>query len=163
MDLSHPENDEPLATTIHVRRAREGDLRSVAWLVEKFSPLLLANARYRLGPRLVTIYEPQDVVTDVWMVALPRLGSLSERDARFTPVLVKFLSTTLLFKVNKVIDKHIRRRGHERPFASDPDGSGESEEAQLSADTTGIAGTQQPTAQHACQKIAGHLRKNENE
>ena len=31
------------------------------------------------------------------------------------------------------------------------------------ADTTGIAGTQQPTAQHACQKIAGHLRKNENE
>ena len=35
----------PALTSYHVRQARGGSRESLEWLVEKFSPLLLANAR----------------------------------------------------------------------------------------------------------------------
>lgn len=95
-------------TTFHVRQAREGNVESLQWLVEKFSPLLLASARYRLGKNLSTLYDPEDIVNDVWLVALPRLPELPSRDARYTPVLLKFLTTTLLFRINNLVEKHIR-------------------------------------------------------
>ena len=51
-----PDNGEQL-TTFHVRRAREGDAPSLEWIVNRFAPVLLANARYRLGKGLSKIYE----------------------------------------------------------------------------------------------------------
>jgi RNA polymerase sigma factor (sigma-70 family) len=42
------------------------------------------------------------------MVALPRLAELREREGHCTPVLLKFLSTTLLNRVNSLITKHLR-------------------------------------------------------
>lgn len=95
-------------TTYHVRRAREGDLESLEWIVEKFSPLLLASARYRLGKTLSTLYDPEDIVNDVWLVTLPKLPELPSRDSRYTPVVLKFLSTTLLYRINNLVEKHIR-------------------------------------------------------
>ena len=103
------QNDQ--LTSYHVRLAREGSEESLEWVVKRLTPLLLANARYRLGGRLLRQYEPEDLVNEVWLVALPRLPDISPRDDRYTPVLVKFLSTTLLFKINRLIAKHIRRTG----------------------------------------------------
>jgi len=96
--------DEPFdATTLHVRRAREGDARSLEWLVARFTPLLLTHARHRMGPLLLARLEPEDVVNDVWAQALPRLAGLAEREGRHTPVLLRFLSTSLLNRVNNLL------------------------------------------------------------
>lgn len=105
-------------TSIHVRKAKEGDADSVAWLVDRLSPLLLAQARYRVTDRLRRHVEPEDLVQEVWAVALPRLGELEARDGRETPVLLRFLSTTLLFSVNNLGRKVARREGREPPAPS---------------------------------------------
>ena len=104
---SSPEDREAL-TSFHVRRARKGDTSSLSWVVERLSPMLLANARYRLGKVLGGLYDPEDLVNDVWLVALPKLPELPARDERYTPVLLKFLSTTLVYRVNNLVEKHIR-------------------------------------------------------
>ena len=90
-------------TTLRVRRARDGDLDSLGWLVARFSPLLLTQARHRMGPALLARLEPEDVVNDVWATVLPRLPELGERDGRHTPVLLRFLSTVLLNRVNNLL------------------------------------------------------------
>jgi RNA polymerase sigma factor (sigma-70 family) len=105
---SNSSDESEELTTYHVRQARQGNLESLEWLVEKFSPLLLANARYRLGKTLGALYDPEDIVNDVWLVTLPKLPELPSRDSRYTPVLLKFLSTTLLYRVNNLVEKHIR-------------------------------------------------------
>lgn len=97
------------ATTLHVGRARRGDLESLGWLVERLSPLLLAQARWRLGPRLARYVDPEDLVQEAWAVALPRLGSLEAPAGRATPALVRFLSTTVLQLVNNGMRKQARR------------------------------------------------------
>lgn len=104
-----PESRPDDRTTLHVRRAEAGDPASLEWVVTRFSPLLLAQAAYRLGPRLRPLYDPEDVVNDVWAVALPRFRELSEREGRATPVLLRFLATTLLYRVNDLVSRHISR------------------------------------------------------
>ncbi len=79
-------------------------------MVIRFSPLLLAQARYRLSPSLQKLYDPLDLVNDVWLVALARLKNLEIKDGHQTPVVLKFLSTTLLHHVNNLVRKVIRRR-----------------------------------------------------
>ncbi len=96
---------------MHVRRAREGDDASLTWLVERFTPVLLAQARFRMGPALVREVDPEDLVQHVWAVALPALPALEARGGRETPVLVRFLATTLLYRVNELTRRAIRRRG----------------------------------------------------
>ncbi len=96
-------------TSIHLRRARAGDRASLEWLVNRLQPLLLAQARYRLAGRLAREHDPEDVVADVWVVALPRLAELDERERRVTPVLLRFLSTSLVQVVNNLARKAIRR------------------------------------------------------
>ena len=96
-------------TTVHVHRARDGSQDSLAWLVARFSPLLHAQATYRLRGALRQVYDPEDLVADVWATVLPRLGGLQERANRLTPVMLKFLSTTLLHKANHLIEQHLAR------------------------------------------------------
>jgi RNA polymerase sigma-70 factor (ECF subfamily) len=96
-------------TTLHVHRARDGEQESLAWLIARFSPLLYAQASYRLRGSLRQIYDPEDLVADVWATVLPRFGDLRERSNRLTPVMLKFLSTTLLNKANRLIEKHLTR------------------------------------------------------
>lgn len=88
---------------MHVARARQGDCTSRSWLVERFSPLLLSQARYRLGPRMANRIPPEDVVQDTWALALPHLAQLAPRAGRSTPVVLRFLSTTLLRQVNNLL------------------------------------------------------------
>ena len=41
-----------METTQQVRRAADGDHRSLGWIVARLSPVLISHARYRLGPTL---------------------------------------------------------------------------------------------------------------
>lgn len=101
--------DADALTTLHVRRARAGDLESLAWLAQRFQPLLRAQARYRLGGFGARALEPDDLVGEVWAVALPKLAALDTRDGRATPVVLRFLSTTLLQIANNHVRKSLRR------------------------------------------------------
>ncbi len=103
-------------TSIHTRRAVHGDPGSVAWLVEHFGPALHVQARYRLRGPLAEWYAPDDLVQDVWTIALPRLRDLVARDGRMTPVLVRFLSATLLNRVNQLLRDYLR---DDRPRSPD--------------------------------------------
>jgi len=123
IDGRNPAHDPAGLTSLHLRRAREGDGDSLAWIIEKFSPLLLANARYRLGGSLRSLYDPEDLVNDVWTVALPRLKELPDRGGRYTPVLLKFLSTTLLNRFYNLVHKHVR--GKPRRLRGEMDSEGE--------------------------------------
>jgi RNA polymerase sigma factor (sigma-70 family) len=107
--------DEPAAhvaelerrTTLHVRRAAAGDEESVAWVVSHFSPALLLQARYRLEQLPAGLFDPEDLVQDVWLTTLPRLPALPPRDGRYTPVLMRFLGTSLLNRCNTLAQKHL--------------------------------------------------------
>ena len=99
--------DDP--TTLHVRRAAEGDEASTAWVVKRLTPFLLAQARYRLARHLHD-YEPEDLVNDVWLVALPRLADVRLRDGRKTPSLVRFLGAILLNRYHKLMRQAIAGR-----------------------------------------------------
>ncbi len=99
----------PLDTTAQVRRAIAGDMQSLEWLVERFSPGLLAQARYRMGPDLARLVDPQDVVQDAWAIAIPKLHELAIEDRRATPITLKFLTSIVLFRTNHLLRAHIRR------------------------------------------------------
>ena len=96
-------------TTLLVRGAKAGDADDLAGLIEHLSPLLLSQARFRLRGRLTGI-EPEEVVQEVWARALPALPDTGERDGRQTPVVVRFLATTLLHIVNELMRSEIRAR-----------------------------------------------------
>ena len=98
-------------TSIHLERAKAGDRSSLNWLVGRLSPLLLAQARYRLGTRLRRYIDPEDLVQEVWASVYPRLSDLRPREGRETPVLLRFLGTTLLNHVNNLARRHRRSGG----------------------------------------------------
>lgn len=120
MDRLDPNPDA--VTTMHVREAMRGDRASTTWLIERFSPLLLAQAAHRLrGPLavLARTHCPEDLVQDVWIRALPRLEGLDARAGRVTPVVVRFLATTLLHRLNSLAQKHLRDDGESRQDSLD--------------------------------------------
>lgn len=94
-------------TTVAVRRAMDGDSDSLQWLVARLSPLLHAQARHRLRTHLQGLYEPEDLVQDVWLRTLPKLGELRARDGRMTPVLLRFLSEVLVRRYGSLLQKHL--------------------------------------------------------
>lgn len=96
-------------TSYHVRQARDGDDQSIEWVVERFSPLLIANARYRLRPPLTAVYEAEDVVQEVWSIVLRKIDRLITQNERYTPVFVSYLSKTLMLTINNLVRKHVSR------------------------------------------------------
>src|SRR5262249_16732954 len=66
-------DDDLGETSLHVRRALTGDAASLEWLVTRLSPLLVLEARERLGPDLGRLYDADDLVQDAWLITLPRL------------------------------------------------------------------------------------------
>lgn len=96
-------------TSVVLQAAIDGDVDSLGWLVAHLSPLLLAQARWRLHGGLARRLEPDDLVQDAWLAALPRLGELVPRDGRRTPVLLRFLATTILHRVNNLARDVLRK------------------------------------------------------
>ena len=94
-----PGEDDGQDTSFHARRAAEGEIESLDWIVRRFSPLLLAQARFRMGESLRRYVSPEDVVQEVWAVGLDRLPGLKPRAGRLTPVFLKFLSTRDAFGI----------------------------------------------------------------
>ena len=94
-------------TTHHVRAALDGDMKEMAWLVERFTPLLLVQARSRLRRHLRHVVDPEDLVQEVWAVALRRWEDLSPR-GRATPAVLKFLSTTLVNLYRRLQARHLQ-------------------------------------------------------
>ncbi|MEZ6194263.1 MAG: sigma-70 family RNA polymerase sigma factor [Planctomycetota bacterium] len=79
-------------TSLHLRRARSGDDRSLEWIVERFSPLVLLQIKQRFSPRVAALDEAEDLAQEVWARVLPGLSGLpATEDGRFTPVLVRRL------------------------------------------------------------------------
>lgn len=97
----------PDATLVQLRAAARGDDPSVAWLVERFTPLLLAQARTRLGAELRRVIDPEDLVQEVWAIALPKLAAFADRDDLGAGALVAFLARILLYRCNDLVRKHI--------------------------------------------------------
>lgn len=108
--MSREVPDPSQQTSLHLQRAKMGDRDSLNWLVDRLSPLLLAQAKYRLGRRLSAVIEAEDLVQEVWATVYPRLSDLQAREGRETPVLLRFLSTTLLNQVNNLA-RRARRAG----------------------------------------------------
>lgn len=104
--------DPDALTTMHVRRAVAGDGASLDWIAQRLTPLLIAHARYRLG-NLMGRFDPEDLVNDAWVVALPRLADLTAREGRLTPVLLRFLSTVVLNRVRNLLQERARH-GNQR-------------------------------------------------
>lgn len=101
----------PDMTSLHVQRATQGDGASREWLVERFTPLLLAQAHFRVRGRLRQVCEPADLVQEVWAITLDKLARIQPRDGRWAPVVIKFLATTLLQRAHY----HLRRAMREAP------------------------------------------------
>lgn len=130
--------DPSAQTTAHIRRAREGDRNSLAWIVRRFSPLLLAQARFRMGESLLRHYEPGDIVSEVWAVAIRRLSAIETNREHQTPTLLRFLGTTLVFEVNNLARKHLRTRSAGLEGDGTGSATGQSLLSQLSAETSGV-------------------------
>tara|TARA_R110002072_G_scaffold46591_10_gene129221 strand:- start:251905 stop:252528 length:624 start_codon:yes stop_codon:yes gene_type:complete len=111
--MSSPMN---LGTEAHVVRAVAGDAGSLDWLVDRLTPLLLAQARMRIGRQLRVVIDEHDLVQEVWAIALPRLPSLREREGLSAGMLVAFLARILIYRCNDLVRKHIV--GKPRPAGS---------------------------------------------
>jgi RNA polymerase sigma-70 factor, ECF subfamily len=102
----------------------QGDDASFGWLVNRMSPALYMQGRYRLRGPIATYCDVDDLVQDVWTIALPRLPELMARDGRMTPVLVRFLSTTLLHRITRLLEDYLRGdRPHREASRAPGDGT----------------------------------------
>jgi len=98
-------------TSLCVRRILEQpDEESWLWLVQRLNPLLEMQVEYRLKGPARRLCDPQDLINEAWFVAFMRLHTLKARNDRWTPVLLQFLSTTLLHKVNDLLRREIQRK-----------------------------------------------------
>lgn len=154
--MTDPKEPAPVdpPTTMHVRRAADGDAESLTWLITRFSPLLIAQARYRLGTSLQTLYDPEDIVNDAWAIALPRLPALPTRDGRLTPTFLKFLASTVINRINTLLQKHIL--GKSRVIGSEGD-EDESPLSRLAADTLNVVSRAVQRELHG--EVLRHLEK----
>jgi RNA polymerase sigma factor (sigma-70 family) len=141
---SSPDDHDP--TSQCIAGAATGDVASQAALVERFTPVLLAQARYRMAH--VRGCEPEDVVQETWAQALPKLRDLAPRDQRWTPVLLKFLSVVLLRTVNDLMRRSMRRRGGDVGHGGEQP-SHASPLAQAPAEVSGVV-TRLARADRAC-------------
>jgi len=125
-------------TTFHVRQAQSGDQESLSWVVAHLTPLLMMQARYRLQGTLRQIYDPEDLVQDVWAACLPRLPSIQAQQEDFALVLIKYLSKALLNRVNKILRTHLRGRMIQRNQSLKTGTGNSSPLSRIMDETTGI-------------------------
>ena len=99
---------QPAPTEIIVRAAVAGQTTAIQVLCERFTPALMAMARRYLAGGLGQYYEPADLVQDVWVRVIPRLADIEGLGGRVTPVVMRFLTSTLKNHYNNLLSEHIR-------------------------------------------------------
>ncbi|MCA9321015.1 MAG: sigma-70 family RNA polymerase sigma factor [Planctomycetes bacterium] len=100
--------DEPdTAQTLFL--ARSGGDDATSQLVRRFDPALFAAAKMLSGPTLQRDCEPEDLVMEVWVVALSKLPSLELPDDNPGRTFMAFLARTLRYQVNARLRKQYRR------------------------------------------------------
>jgi RNA polymerase sigma-70 factor, ECF subfamily len=108
--MTHPA-DAPVpgerVTSLHIEQAIRNDRPSTGWLVARFTPLLLCQARHRIPPSLQKFCDADDVVADVWMAVLPQLPKLEPSGGSLSRGLVSFASTVLMRRVRDLLEKHV--------------------------------------------------------
>jgi RNA polymerase sigma-70 factor, ECF subfamily len=102
------------ATSVRVRGAIAGDRESLGWIVTRFSPLLRAQAVWRLG-QLAGQVDVDDILAEAWLVILKRRNDLVLDGRRATPRLLTFLGTTILNLVNRRIAAAVKQRRRMAP------------------------------------------------
>jgi RNA polymerase sigma-70 factor (ECF subfamily) len=108
---------------MRVRGAIAGDRESLGWIATRFSPLLRAQAIWRLGS-LSSQFDADDVVAEAWLVMLRRRNDLVLEGRRATPRLLAFLGTTILNLVNRRIEAAVKQKRRMAP-SPEPDSGGE--------------------------------------
>ena len=107
VDLPRTASPGEHLTSLHIQKAIGNDRESVAWLISRFTPLLLCQARQRIGPSLRRHCDPDDVVADVWMIVLAALRDLTPSAGSFTQALLSFSSTILIRRLRDLLEKHV--------------------------------------------------------
>lgn len=131
--MTEDRSESERLTSMHIARAAQHDRASTAWLVSRFTPLLLCQARYRIPPTLQRYCDADDVVADVWMAVLPALPALVPSRGSFARGLLSFASTVLIRRVRDLLEKHIVGKPPTQPLTA----PGE-EVDELAAGTRGV-------------------------
>ena len=92
-----------------VRHALNGDKASIAWVVQRFTPLFTAFARTKRGTG--ELFDPEELVASAWLALLKRRGELDWKETdRFTPRLVGWMKITM-----QRLARDFRERAAHRP------------------------------------------------
>jgi RNA polymerase sigma factor (sigma-70 family) len=110
-------------TSLHITRAITNDRESVAWLVSRFTPLLLCQAHQRISAPLRRHCDPEDVVADVWMAVLTSLPDLVPAEGSMTKGLLRFASTVLIRRVRDLFEKNVVNKPAMRSLSPDVEDS----------------------------------------
>jgi RNA polymerase sigma factor (sigma-70 family) len=98
----------PNATT-QIRRAQDGDRDSLSWIFDYFTPLLELHAAMKIGVHLQKTVDPRDLISDAWLIVIPRLSEIEPRNGHLAPVLMKFLATTITNRATNLLRRSCRR------------------------------------------------------
>lgn len=123
-------------TSLHVRRVVDGDRTSLAWLVERFTPLLVLQAEHRLPKSMRSLYEPDDVVADVWCSCLGKIHDIAPHDGSYAMAVLKYLSTALLNRLRRLAERRIAGLPPETLAGAAP--GDDATLSQISDDVTGV-------------------------
>jgi RNA polymerase sigma factor (sigma-70 family) len=141
---------QPGETSLQLRKALQGDRDSLEWVILRLSPILVMEARERLGPYLAKLYDPEDLVQDAWLTTCSRLKDLQEQEGRYVPVALRFLSQCIIFRVNNLLRKHLGKLGDTRASIDS------AEHLQVSEETTDVISKM--TRSHAYQQAVKALQ-----
>jgi len=112
-----------------------------------------------MGGALRRLVEPDDVVAETWLVALPKLRDLDPGAGRLTPRLLAFLSRTGVHIVNRQLEKLARRERIAPPAPAASEGGGRGPLEQVSADMSGVVSrAMRDEEQRALERCLDELR-----
>jgi RNA polymerase sigma-70 factor (ECF subfamily) len=133
-------------TTLNIRRAIQGDRAGIGGVIERLSPFVEVQVRFRLGGR-GGVQDVEDLVAETWVVTLRRLRDLEPHGDHYSGVLKRFLGTTALYLVNNFL----RRLVHE-PIPATDLGQRLADSCDLARETRGIV------TSLAERELAGRIR-----
>lgn len=100
-------NSRSARSSSQVQLAIQGNNESLKWVIRRYTPVLLAQADYRLSRRLRQYADPEDIVQDVWISALPHLPELHPEPGREAATLLRYLGTAILRRTQQLAEKHL--------------------------------------------------------